>query len=47
MIPSTPRSAASLLGLSALLALSAYPLHSQARDYRPERPFGTRREKAV
>ena len=29
-----------------LLALPTAPLHAQARDYRPERPFGTLREQA-
>ncbi len=38
------RSAAAALHAAAVLALSASPLQSQARDYRPERPFGTLRE---
>lgn len=36
---------AALLALS-LLALPVPALHAQARDYRPERPFGTLREQA-
>lgn len=46
--PASPvrRLATAALCAAALLALPTSPLRSQARDYRPERPFGTLREQA-
>lgn len=40
------RLAPALLCAAALLTVPPAPLHAQARDYRPERPFGTLREQA-